>query len=215
MFEMFEYLAAECSPETMRPGSMGAAIFEARDRGVVTPEEVPGLLSVYSTGGLDTTIHAITTGIRLLIDHPDQWDLVRENPKLVTSAFNEILRYAGPAHGLARTLTRDHTIGGVPVPAGARFIILYSAANRDERHYADPDRFDVTRNPVDHLGFGNGAHMCPGAPIARLEGRYVFEAFAHRVRRFTLDGEPERLLNNTMRGYRHLPVAVEPAAPKG
>jgi cytochrome P450 len=97
---------------------------------------------------------------------------------------------------------------GVSIPAGSRAIAFYGAANRDEREYPDPDRFDVRRSPANHLAFGTGPHVCVGVYLARMEMTALFTALARRVRRFSL-GDTERALHNILRGFTRLEVAVE------
>ena len=99
-------------------------------------------------------------------------------------------------------------MGGVILPAGSRALMLYACANRDERRYADPDRFDITRDARDHVGFGFGTHLCAGMHLAKLEITVLFEILTRRVRRFKLLGEG-RNLHNTLRGLATLEVAVE------
>jgi cytochrome P450 len=141
-------------------------------------------------------------------NNPDQWDLVRTDPQLMPSAVNEVLRYDAPVHGFSRYVARDVDIDGVLLPAGSRAIVFFGAANRDERKYPDPDRFDVLRRPGDHLGFGAGPHACVGMNLARIEMLALFSALAKRVQHFTiLQHEP--LLNNVLRGFKTLRVAVD------
>jgi cytochrome P450 len=102
----------------------------------------------------------------------------------------------------------DTSIAGTPVRAGATVGLLVGAANRDSAHFEDPDRFDVTRNPRDHVGFGNGVHLCLGAPLARLEGRIALEALMDAgVHDFGLNGDPERTTDSMLRGVKRLPVS--------
>jgi cytochrome P450 len=96
---------------------------------------------------------------------------VRQDPSLVPSAFSEVLRYYPPVHAWGRRVTRDVEIEGVLIPQGSQAAILFGAGNRDERHYPNPDVFDVARNPADHLSFGYGAHSCAGQGLARMEGQ--------------------------------------------
>lgn len=102
-------------------------------------------------------------------------------------------------------MTTEVDVDGVRLPAGAQLLLLYGSGNRDDRHYPDPDRFDVTRNPVDHLSFGYGTHACAGQALARIEAQSVIAALARRVHRFDI-GTPTRHLNNTVRGLESLPV---------
>ena len=161
----------------------------------------------YMGPSLDTTICAINNAVWLFANNPDQWDLVREDQRLIPSAINEVLRYDAPIQGFSRYVARDLDMDGVLLPAGSRAIVFYGAANRDERKYPDPDRFDVLRRPADHLGFGAGPHACVGMNLARIEMVALFTALAKRVRRFTIE-EQEPLLNNVLRGFKTLRVAV-------
>ncbi|WP_052425131.1 cytochrome P450 [Streptomyces fulvoviolaceus] len=125
------------------------------------------------------------------------------------SALNEIVRIESPVQVFSRVTTRDVDLGEeVVIPSGARVLHSYGAANRDKRHFPDPDRFDITRNPVDHLGFGYGNHGCAGQGLARLEVHAVLKAMAARVQRIELAGEPVPALSNITRGFRNLPVRV-------
>ena len=161
----------------------------------------------YLGPSLDTTISAIATAVWLFAKNPDQWDMVRENPRLIPSAVNEVLRYDPPIQGFSRYVAREVDMEGVLLPAGSRAIMFYGAANRDERKYPDPDRFDVLRRPGDHLGFGAGPHACVGMNLARMEMIALFTALAKRVGRFTIL-EEEAVLNNVLRGFKLLRVAV-------
>jgi len=162
----------------------------------------------YMAPSLDTTIFAITSAVWLFAQHPDQWDLVRENPSLIPAAMNEVLRMEAPIQDFSRLAISDYNMDGVSIPAGSRAIAFYGAANRDEREYPDPDRFDVRRGPANHLAFGTGPHVCVGVYLARMEMTALFTALARRVRRFSL-GDTERALHNILRGFTKLDVAVE------
>ena len=109
----------------------------------------------------------------------------------------------------ARGATRDTTIGGQPVSAGDRVVTLMLSGNRDERHFRDPDTFDISRMAADHLAFGHGIHSCAGQGLARMEGQAILKAWARRVRDMEIVGTPERRLNNTIRGLGRLRLRVE------
>jgi cytochrome P450 len=121
------------------------------------------------------------------------------------------LRMHAPVHYFTRLTTEPVDIDGFEVPAGQRVLVMYGSANRDERHYPEPDRFDVTRNPVDQLAFGRGIHLCVGINLAKLEALSYLAALVRHVQRFDLVGEPQWLRNNTLHGLRALPVTVTPA----
>jgi cytochrome P450 len=205
--EMVEYATTQAVRGKLKPGSWGEALHDAADRGEVPREAVPVLMVDYMGPSLDTTIFAITSAVWLFAQHPDQWDLVRENPKLIPSAVNEVLRMEAPIQGFSRYAVKEFDMDGVTIPADSRAIVFYGAANRDEREYPDPDRFDVRRNPTNHMAFGTGPHVCLGLYLARLEMTALFTALARRVRRFEL-GDTERALHNILRGFTKLQVTV-------
>jgi len=138
--------------------------------------------------------------------HPHLYARLREHPKLVPGAIEEQLRFVAPVQGFYRTATRDYTLGADTIPAGARVLLLFAAANRDPRHYDDPDTFDLDRNPSDHLSFGFGIHFCLGTPLSRLEVSRVLAQLLPRVESIRLDGEYRYLDNPTMRGLERLPL---------
>jgi cytochrome P450 len=124
------------------------------------------------TGGNDTTTGMLGGSMPLLQGRPDQRQLLVENPALIPDAVEELLRLTSPVQGLARTATRDVTIGGTTVPAGRRVLLLYGSGNRDERQYGpDAGELDVTRCPRNILTFSHGAHHCLGAAAARMQSR--------------------------------------------
>jgi ferredoxin-NADP reductase len=135
--------------------------------------------------------------------------LVRERPELITNAVEEVVRLATPIRAFTRFVAEDAEIAGVPMAQGTRVLVMYASANRDERKFADPDRFDVTRDVHDHLGFGSGVHMCMGMHLARLEIVSLLQALARHAKTIALAGEPVVAMNNTIRAYASLPVAVE------
>lgn len=202
--EMFGWLAT-LEAKDLSEGSMGRAVFEAADHGRIPHESCIPLIIAYAAAGMDTTINSIANAVYLFAEHPDQWDLVRADPGKLPGAYNEILRYDAPVQFFGRKTTREVDVDGVIVPEGAQMLLLYGSGNRDERHYPDPDRFDVTRAPVDHLTFGYGTHGCAGQALARLEAHAVLGALSRRVRRIHL-GTPHRHLNNSVRGFGSLPV---------
>ncbi|MFK0006610.1 cytochrome P450 [Paenarthrobacter sp. NPDC090520] len=203
-----------CSSVTagdLAEGSIGRGIFDAEARGDI-PEGAAGhIIHQYLGAGVDTTIASIGNIVALFARHPEQLALVRENPELVPAAFAEVLRYWAPVHIWGRTTTREVEIDGVLVPAGAQLGILFGAGNRDPRHYDNPDVFDITRNPVDHLSFGYGPHGCAGQGLAKLEAHAVIDALARRVKSLEIGGEL-RLPSNITRSHEKLDVLKVVAA---
>lgn len=208
--ELYEWCSS-VTAEDLAPGSVGRGIFDAEVRGDIPAGTAGHIIHQYLGAGVDTTIASIGNIVALLGRHPDQLELVRNNPELVPAAFAEVLRYWAPIHIWGRTATRDVEVESVTVPAGAQLGILFGAGNRDPRHYVDPDVFDVTRNPVDHLSFGYGPHGCAGQGLAKLEGHAVLEALARRVKVMTIAGE-SRLPSNITRSHEGLRVVDVVAA---
>lgn len=195
-----EYLINNATPDKLLPGSFGQIVWDAAKRGEITQQEALTMMIGYANAGLDTTINAIASTLWLFSINPDQWKLVRENPDLVSSAFLEGVRMESPAQFFSRVTTRDVEIEGITIPKGARVLHSYGSANRDERHYPDPDRFDVTRNPVDNLAFDVGVHNCPGRTLALMEGQALFTAMAEKVSKIELVEAPTWIPNSITRG---------------
>lgn len=205
--ELAEYVMTSATRGALTEGSMGRAVYDAVDAGEIPEAVAPWLVMTYVTAGMDTTVHAIGHSIWLLAEHPDQWDALRADPALVPQAFREVLRYESSVQVFGRTARVDWSVGDVTVPAGSRLAVLYGSANRDERKWPDADRFDITRNNLDHLGFGYGLHGCAGQALARLEGEAILRALLRRVSRIEA-GEPVRHFNNILRGLDSLLVTV-------
>ena len=197
----------EVTKHDMVEGSLGWALYDAAERDELPPEWCTQLLFNYVGPGFETTIDAIGNALWLLGSHPDQWDLLKKDPSLIPSAVNEVLRIEAPIQTWGRVTTRDVDISGATIPQGARLAVLFGSANRDERKYADPERFDVTRNPADHVSFGHGIHLCLGAALAKAELIATLTALTSRVTSLEI-GQPVRRLNNTARGLGNLPVTV-------
>ena len=133
-------------------------------------------------GGDETTRHVISGGVAALLQNPDQLAKLRDDPALLPSAIEEMLRWATPVRNMNRTATRDIDVNGLTIRENDRVLLLYPSANRDEKVFHDPFRFDITRDPNDHVAFGAyGRHHCLGAPLARLELRVLFEELLSRL----------------------------------
>lgn len=207
VLEMVHFAIHEAVPGKLKPGSWGAAVYEAADRGEIRHDQCPGLMIDYMAPSLDTTISGVGNAIWLFARHPDQWDIVRDDPSLIPQAINEVLRLESPVQGFSRLATRDHAIDGTPVEAGSRIVVLFGSANRDERRWEAPETFDVRRRAAEHLAFGYGPHACVGNLLARLEIRALLTALARRVRRIEIVSEKRRL-NNVLRGFETLEVTL-------
>lgn len=198
--ELTGHAAAMAEPGRTVPGTRAGELVE---RG-----EAVGVIN-YTWPGLATSVDAVATAVHLFARHPEQWDLLREDPSLVPEAFEEVLRLHSPIHHFTRRTTAAVKVDGVEVPGGSRVLVMYGSANRDERHYPRPDDFDVTRAAGDHLAFGRGVHHCVGANLARSEAHALLTALLERVRRFTPVGEPEWTKNNVLHGLRSATVTAE------
>jgi cytochrome P450 len=146
----------------------------------------------------------------MLATHPEQWATLKADRSLIPNAFNETVRLESPIRAFSRVATADTSIGGYDIDAGARVMILYASANRDERFFDRPDEFDITRpNASGHLGFGYGTHGCAGQGLARLEAQAVLQALVTQVETIEL-GQPVRGMNNLICAWASLPMTVQP-----
>jgi cytochrome P450 len=204
---MLAYVTDPTLRERVLPGSWAANIFAAADRGEIREDQTIGLLLDYIAPSLDTTISALSNTLLLFARHPEAWDAIREDPSLIPQSVLESIRLESPIRGLTRLTTSATNVDGEIIPENARVLLLYGSANRDERKWPDPERFDIHRKPVDHLAFGHGVHICVGMHLAQLEIRAVIRALASRVTRFEL-GNPELLMSNFLRGFNRIPVRV-------
>ena len=163
-------------------------------------------------GGNETTRHVITGGCEALCRNPEQRRLLIEDPRRIPTAVEEMLRWVTPIQNMNRTATRDVELGGQTIHAGDKVLLLYPSANRDESVFADPFRFDVSRDPNPHVAFGFGAHFCLGASLARLELRSLFEELLPRLPdlRLVSEAPPPAVPSNFIRGLLKLEVEFTP-----
>lgn len=159
--------------------------------------------------GNETTRNLIALGTLALIDHPDQFALLRSNPSLLPSAVEEMLRYTSPVTHMARRATEDIEIRGQQIKAGDTVVMLYGAANRDEEIFGPTsEEFDITRNPNPHIAFGAGEHACLGAQLARLEARVMFEVLLGAYPTIELTGDVSRLRATMVPGVKRMPIRL-------
>jgi cytochrome P450 len=173
------------------------------------PRDLFGYFGILATAGHDTTSSAIAGGLLTLVQHPDQLDRLRDNPSLVPTAVEEILRWITPVKSFVRTATEDTKIQGRRIAAGESVMLVYPSANRDEDVFDEPERFDVGRDPNRHLAFGTGVHFCLGAQLARLETRRFLAELVPRLRSIELAGEPQLVRTLLVGGLKHLPIRTE------
>ncbi len=195
--EFQHYFAGELDRRRVEPrDDLLTALLQARvddddpDVDDKRPLDVPEILSIVQqllVAGNETTTKLLTETMRLLAENPDEWTALKGDPARAPLLVEEALRLSTPTQGMFRISTRDHELDGVPIPEGARLVIVFASANRDETVYADPDRFDPDREHLrDHLAFGKGIHFCLGAALSRLEGRVALEELSRRLEGFSL-----------------------------
>ena len=183
-----------------------SVLVEAREAGSISSDELLGASMLLFVAGITTTSGLISNSLLHLDRFPDQRDLIRDDPSMIPAAIEELLRFDAPIQALARTATRDVAAHGGVIPEGARVVLVWASANRDERRWADPDRLDITRDPQRHVSFGDGIHHCLGAPLARLEARIVFEELFARIPEYAVTGPIVRVKTPTDRALESLPV---------
>jgi cytochrome P450 len=204
---LLDYVLEVAVPGRLAPWGKGEQIYRAAEAGDISRRDCAGLMTIYVWASIDTTVSAIGSLIERFAAEPEQWDTLRAEPDLIPAAFNEALRIDSPIQMFSRVTTRDVEIGDVTLPEGVRVLVMNASANRDERKYPDPDRFDLRRDPGDHLAFGHGVHTCVGAGLARLEVHALLRSLAERVQRFHVLRRRQRL-NNVVRSLDSLSVRV-------
>ena len=159
-------------------------------------------------GGNETTRNSLSHTLSAFAAHPGQWDRVRENPETLAAAVREMVRYASPVMHMRRTAVADTEIGGQRIAKGDKVVLWYISGNRDEAVFEDPDRFDIARGAVPHIGFGTGQHVCVGWRLAELQLRVAFGQLAARVRRFEQIGQPRRFRSIFINGLKNLDLKL-------
>lgn len=190
------------------------ALVEAQDGDrALSGNEVLGFCFLLIIAGNETTTKLLGNAVYWLAAFPDQRARVLADPALVPAAVEETLRFDTSTQALARVLTRDVELHGTTLPAGAKGLLLFGSANRDERRWHDPDTFDVHRDPAGHLAFGHGIHHCLGAALARLESRVALDVLLPVLGEYEVDrAGTERVHSGNVRGFARLPVELGPAA---
>lgn len=165
--------------------------------------------------GYESTAHLLSTLFLTLAEYPDQLRLVQRQPELIPSAIEEQLRFASPIQSVYRTTRADYSVGPAVIPAGARVLLAWGAANRDPRKYDNPDVFRADRDPVGHLAFGSGIHSCPGTQLGRMQGQAVLHEIVDSIDRIEVVDPPTWSISSNTRGLTRLQVNVtrrEPAS---
>jgi cytochrome P450 PksS len=201
-------------------GDLVSALIQAEEAGDrLSADELVAMVLLLLVAGHETTVNLIGSGMLALLEHPDQMERLRRDPGLIKPAVEELLRFTSPVETATERYAReDVTIGGVTIPRGEMVYVAVASANRDGRHFPDPDVLDITREPNKHLSFGLGAHFCLGAPLARLEGELAINALLRRLPGLRLTVAPSRLRwrrGLILRGLEALPVAFGGGGGKG
>ena len=188
---------------------MLSALIAAEEAGdKLSEQELMATCILLLVAGHETTVNLIGNGTLALLRHPDELRRLRENPALIGSTVEELLRYDGPVQRTARIPSAAVTIGGLTIDAGEMVMPFIGAADRDPAHFPDPDRLDIARSDNRHIGFGLGIHFCLGAPLARLEGQIAINTLVQRLPKLALATDrPEYRQSLTLRGLKTLPVA--------
>jgi cytochrome P450 len=180
-------------------------LIQAEEEGeLLTEDELVSLVFLLVVAGFETTVHLISNGVRILLEHPESLARLQGEPELMDTALEEILRLAGPVQGTKMQFAREPvTVHGVTIPKGAPVVPLFGAANRDPRVFENPDTFDITRSPNKHLSFGHGYHYCLGANLAKLETRVALSRLFRRFPDLAL-ADPAALKRQPMPLWKRL-----------
>jgi cholest-4-en-3-one 26-monooxygenase len=213
--EMFVYVQELCEQRRREPRDdiMSELLQAEVDGHGLSDPELSAFFLFLAAAGNETTRNAATHGLRAFLADPGEWDKLVQDPEgMVGSATEEILRWATPVMYLRRNVTADTKLRGHELVVGDKLSIWYVSANRDEEVFEDPFRFNIERQPNDHVAFGaGGPHFCLGASLARLELRVLFEELARRVPVLRSHGEPAYLRSNIVAGVKHLPIDLRQA----
>jgi cytochrome P450 len=216
--ELKEYVREKMDEQRKeaQPGLIGSLMAAEVDGGHLTDDEVIASTIVTMVGGQETTTKLIGNGLFTLLNKPDCLAQLRDDPSIIASAIEELLRYESPSQHTARIAKDDVVLGGKSIKKGEAVMAVMAAANRDPNRFSDPDKLDLTRTDNRHVAFGWAAHYCFGAPLARLEGAIAFKTILKRLKNLALvDKKPEWRGNTGLRGLTALRVSFSPGVPLG
>jgi cytochrome P450 len=167
---------------------------------------------ITATAGHDTTASAMAGGLLALMENPDQMERLKNDPSLMNTAVDEMIRWVAPVKHFMRTATEDYEVRGTVIKKGQSVLLSYPSGNRDEDAHPDPFRFDVGRSPNKHLSFGFGVHYCLGAMLARMELKALFKELLPRLNHVELAGDPKWMKTIFVGGLKTLPIRYEVSA---
>ncbi|MCP4904009.1 MAG: cytochrome P450 [bacterium] len=207
IYEEFGRLLEERRGEP-RDDLMSALIDAEIDNEGLLDDEILGFCYQLIVAGNDSTTSLIGNGAVLLANHPDQRKRLVEDPAKIPNAVEEMLRFESPAQALPRQSRRPYSLHGKTIPADQRVLLVWAAANRDDREFEEPERFDITRSITRHIAFGHGVHFCLGASLARLEARIAFETLLERHPNYRLIEEPGWIPSRWARAHKEIRIAL-------
>jgi len=212
--ELGDYFTAEIEKRRASPGQdLVSALVAAHDEGeVMSAADLLSFITLLLVAGNETTTNLIGNGMLALGRNLDQFDALKRSPAMLPRAIEEMLRYDGPVQSTVRFTTGPVQLGGTEIPAKTIALMIVAAANRDPAQFEDPEKFDIARNPNDHIALGEGIHFCIGAPLARMEARIAFEATLARFPRLRLKDpavKPVYKGSYFLRGLESLPLAID------
>ncbi len=210
--EMFVYAAALREKALSHPGDdLATALVNAElDGEKLTPEAFNFFFLLLLIAGNETTRTVTSNGMISLLENPDQLEALKQDPTLVNSAVEEVLRYSPAVHSFRRQAMEDTEVRGQKIREDDKVILWYPSANRDEDVFAEPHRFDVRRSPNEHIAFGYGEHYCLGANLARMELQEIFREIVTRIDGLEMTATPRRLRSNFINGVKEMQVRFEP-----
>jgi cytochrome P450 len=202
------WIAARCQRPMLAARGFGAAIYAFADAGEITTQEAALLVRSLLSAGVDTTVDSIGLALRCLIEHPDQWLRLRNDPSLALAAFEEATRFDSSSQSLFRTTSRPVEFAGAAMGRHEKVMLFLGSAGRDPAAYDHPDIFDIGRRNIGQLGYGAGPHGCVAQTLARLEGRIFFETLARTVGDLRAAGPAAPRPQPGLRGLASLPVRL-------
>lgn len=203
------WIMARCQRDALAPDGIGAAIYAHADAGSIESDEATLLVRSLLSAGVDTTIDSIGLCLRALVEHPDQWRRLRDEPDLARAAFEEATRFDSSSQSLFRTTIDAVEFAGVSLQKHQKVLVLIGAAGRDATKWTNPDVFDITRRVTgSQIGYGAGVHSCIAQMMARLEAEVFFRALARKVQDIEIVGQPQLRLQPGLRGLSSLPLRL-------